>query len=131
MVNTPSAAITTTARKRFISVPFQKQVGLGSSPAGTVPAGSKKIRARSVPALPVPCLRLGSLSLPHAPKIFRTAWHRLQRQVDDLPMPLPPTTKRPLSPGTKKADVAEHPKAFDHVGLLFNKPPDRVRLFFI
>jgi hypothetical protein len=24
---------------------------------------------------------------------------------------------------TKKADVAEHPKAFNHVGLLVNKPP--------
>jgi len=23
----------------------------------------------------------------------------------------------------KKADVAEHPKVFDHVGLLFNEPP--------
>jgi hypothetical protein len=23
----------------------------------------------------------------------------------------------------KKADVVEHPKAFDHVGLLVNKPP--------
>jgi hypothetical protein len=23
----------------------------------------------------------------------------------------------------KKADVAEHPKAFDHVGLLFDEPP--------
>jgi hypothetical protein len=34
-------------------------------------------------------------------------------------------------PRTKKADVAEHPKAFDHVGLLFNKPPERLGLFFI
>ena len=31
----------------------------------------------------------------------------------------------------KKADVAEHPKAFDHVGLLFNKPPGRAELLFI
>ena len=23
----------------------------------------------------------------------------------------------------QKADVAEHPRAFDHVGLLFNEPP--------
>jgi hypothetical protein len=36
-----------------------------------------------------------------------------------------------LSPETKKADVAEHPKAFDHVGLLFDKPPGRAELFFI
>ena len=33
--------------------------------------------------------------------------------------------------GTKKADVAEHPEAFDHVGLLFNKPPGRAELLFI
>jgi hypothetical protein len=28
-------------------------------------------------------------------------------------------------PRTKKADVAEHPQAFDHVGLLVNKPPEK------
>jgi hypothetical protein len=27
------------------------------------------------------------------------------------------------SKANKKADVVEHPKAFDHVGLLVNKPP--------
>jgi hypothetical protein len=43
----------------------------------------------------------------------------------------PPTTKRLLSPGTKKADVAEHPEVFDHVGLLFNEPPGRAELLFI
>jgi hypothetical protein len=32
---------------------------------------------------------------------------------------------------TKKADVAEHPKAFDHVGLLFNEPPGTAELLFI
>jgi hypothetical protein len=32
---------------------------------------------------------------------------------------------------TKKADVAERPKAFDHVGLLVNKPPGKARLFLI
>ena len=36
-----------------------------------------------------------------------------------------------LSPETKKADVAEHPKVFDHVGLLFNEPPGRAELLFI
>jgi hypothetical protein len=30
----------------------------------------------------------------------------------------------PATPKTKKADVAEHLKVFDHVGLLFNEPPD-------
>jgi hypothetical protein len=31
----------------------------------------------------------------------------------------------------KKADVAEHPKVFDHIGLLFNEPPGTAGLFFI
>jgi hypothetical protein len=31
----------------------------------------------------------------------------------------------------KKADVAEHPKAFDHVGLLTNEPPGTAGLLFI
>jgi hypothetical protein len=32
---------------------------------------------------------------------------------------------------TKKADVAEHPKVFDHVGLLSNEPPGTAGLLFI
>jgi len=36
-----------------------------------------------------------------------------------------------LLPRTKKADVAEHPKVFRHVGLLFNKPPGKAELLFI
>jgi hypothetical protein len=41
-------------------------------------------------------------------------------------------TKKPkvLSPRTKKADVAEHPRAFGHVGLLFNQPPGKAELLF-
>jgi hypothetical protein len=31
----------------------------------------------------------------------------------------------------KKADVAVHPKAIRHVGLLFNEPTGRAGLFFI
>lgn len=31
----------------------------------------------------------------------------------------------------KKTDVAEYPKAFDHVGLLVNEPPDKAGLLFI
>lgn len=31
---------------------------------------------------------------------------------------------------TKKADVAEYPKAVHHVGLLFNEPPNRAELLF-
>jgi hypothetical protein len=31
----------------------------------------------------------------------------------------------------KKADVVEHPKAFDHIGLLVNEPPGRAGLLFI
>ena len=36
-----------------------------------------------------------------------------------------------LAPQRKKADVAEHPKAFHHVGLLFNEPPGMAELPFI
>ena len=32
---------------------------------------------------------------------------------------------------TKKADVVEPPQAFDHVGLLVNKPPGTAGLLFI
>jgi hypothetical protein len=32
---------------------------------------------------------------------------------------------------TKKADVVQRPKAFDHVGLLVNKPPGKAELLFI
>jgi hypothetical protein len=39
--------------------------------------------------------------------------------------------KHLFSPRTKKADVAEHPKVFDHVGLLVNEPPGKAGLFFI
>jgi hypothetical protein len=35
------------------------------------------------------------------------------------------------APETKKADVMEHPQAFDHVGLLVNKPPGTAGLPFI
>ena len=33
-------------------------------------------------------------------------------------------------PRTKKADVAEHPKVFDHVGLLVNESPGMPELLF-
>jgi hypothetical protein len=32
---------------------------------------------------------------------------------------------------TKKADVAEHPKVLDHVGLLVNEPLGRAEVLFI
>jgi len=41
--------------------------------------------------------------------------------------PLMPTI---ASIENKKADVVQHPKAFGHVGLLFNEPPVRAGLFF-
>ena len=37
----------------------------------------------------------------------------------------------PVSPKTKKADVMKHPKAFDHVGLLVNQPPDTAGLLSV
>jgi hypothetical protein len=39
--------------------------------------------------------------------------------------------KRLLLPRTKKADVAEHLKVFDHVGLLFDESPGKAELLFI
>jgi hypothetical protein len=39
--------------------------------------------------------------------------------------------ERLFPPRTKQADVAEHPKAFGHVGLLFNQPPGEAEVFFI
>jgi hypothetical protein len=41
------------------------------------------------------------------------------------------TFRPPCAAENKKADVAEHPKVFDHVGLLFNEPPGTAGLFFI
>jgi len=32
---------------------------------------------------------------------------------------------------TKKADVAEHPEAFDHVGLLVNEPSSQAGMLFV
>jgi len=32
---------------------------------------------------------------------------------------------------TKKADVAEHPAVFGHIGLLVNEPPGSAELLFI
>jgi hypothetical protein len=34
------------------------------------------------------------------------------------------------SASPKKADVAEHPEVFGHVGLLVNKPPGTAELLF-
>ena len=40
-------------------------------------------------------------------------------------------TSFPFGKQNKKADVAEYPKAFCHVGLLFNEPPGGAELFLI
>jgi hypothetical protein len=53
----------------------------------------------------------------------QTHWKPLSKPGDSY--------ERLLSPETKKADVAEHPKVFDHVGLLFNKPLGKAGVFFI
>jgi hypothetical protein len=46
--------------------------------------------------------------------------------------PAPPARRRDrLAAQKTKADVAEHPKAFGRVGLLFNEPPGTAGLFFI
>ena len=52
------------------------------------------------------------------------------RDVESIKLsPLPEGARRP--PRTKKADVAEHRKVFDHVGLLTNEPPGSAKLLFI
>jgi len=43
----------------------------------------------------------------------------------------PPDYGYHTSARTKKADVAEHPQAFDHVGLLFIEPLGTAELLFI
>ena len=51
----------------------------------------------------------------------------------DLLQRMPPFCLRLIraSSGEKKADVAEHPQGFDHVGLLVNEPPGPAGLLFI
>jgi len=82
MVNTPSTAIRTDAKNRFIFKPFPKEIGVASSPEGTIPA---------VRGFPFGC-------------------------------------KRANTSRKKKADVAEHPEVFDHVGLPVNEPPGQSRI---
>jgi hypothetical protein len=36
-----------------------------------------------------------------------------------------------VAASNKKADVAEHPQVFDHVGLLRNEPPGTAGLLFV
>jgi hypothetical protein len=40
-------------------------------------------------------------------------------------------SKHLAAPRTKKADMAEHPEVFDHVGLLVNEPHGTAALLFI
>jgi len=42
-----------------------------------------------------------------------------------------PVRNNQATASKKKADVAEHPEVFDHVGLLFNGPPGMAELPFI
>jgi hypothetical protein len=44
---------------------------------------------------------------------------------------LPDWFQTSLAAKNKKADVAEHPKVFDHVGLLFNEPLGKTGLLFV
>lgn len=44
---------------------------------------------------------------------------------------LPHDSDPPAPPQAKKADLMEHPEAFDHVGLLVNEPPGQTGLLFI
>jgi len=44
--------------------------------------------------------------------------------------PFPISSKHLGPPRTEKADVAEHLKAFNHVGILFNQLPGRAEMSF-
>src|SRR5438552_17637774 len=58
------------------------------------------------------------------------AWASRRATVtSDLSIGFGPSLGRP-APGAKKADVAERPEAFDHVGLLVNGPPGTAGLPF-
>jgi hypothetical protein len=102
----------------------------------------------------VPCLRLGSLfsgrpktdlgSLERSTAKYEQNQqdddHQRQQSATDVHDKSPllglvrvhPWSLRPFrNTENKKADVAEHPKAFDHVGLLTNKPPGTAGLLSI
>jgi hypothetical protein len=49
----------------------------------------------------------------------------------NLPGPRSVVVAVPATPKTKKADVAEHPQVFDHVGLLANEPIGAAELLSI
>ena len=67
MVNTPSAAITTNARKRFISIPFSGKLGETFCPAGTAPA-----RASAPLVISVSCRqKRKKADVPEHPKEFK------------------------------------------------------------
>jgi hypothetical protein len=53
------------------------------------------------------------------------------RPAKDRSMDQPLAFRPSYTTEKEKADVPEHPKVFDHVGLLFDQPPDRAGLFFI
>ena len=77
--------------------------------------------------------------LPPTPSSRRVNWVRADVLLNRVGNPassrsaLPPgrDCEHPAQSKTKKADVAEHPKAFTHVGLLVIEPPARAGLLII
>jgi hypothetical protein len=67
------------------------------------------------------------------PKAFATAIRLMPLVKKDVSIRYLPeiTTIRCSSSQEKRADVAEHPGVFDHVGLLVNEPPGKAGLPFI
>jgi hypothetical protein len=64
--------------------------------------------------------------------VLQSSWFwRIVEKLLAFPAPPAKRSDRLAPQKTKKADVAEHPKVFDHVGLLFNEPPGTAGLFFI
>jgi hypothetical protein len=60
-----------------------------------------------------------------------TNWPRLHRDYLVVSVLFPIGAETRVFIENKKADVVQHPKAFDHVGLPFIEPPGKAGLFFV
>eukprot|EP00825_Cyclidium_porcatum_P005067 TRINITY_DN12419_c0_g1_i1.p1 TRINITY_DN12419_c0_g1~~TRINITY_DN12419_c0_g1_i1.p1 ORF type:complete len:246 (-),score=-16.06 TRINITY_DN12419_c0_g1_i1:5-742(-) len=113
-----------------LSVPHQKP--MGTCPRSTS-TSTTTATSPNPPLGPQPQLRLQP-QVGKPPK--SNTINRISKSKPILGIPfdtLRPSDnyEQPVPSRTKKADVAEHPQAFDHVGLLTNEPPGNAGLFFI
>lgn len=75
-----------------------------------------------------PCKGLGRLGTSGHALTCAAQWRKehLHGSRAWWPRPVPTTMSQDVK--QKKADAAEHPEVFDHVGLLFNEPSGRNRI---